>query len=351
MLLYDARTARVLATIVWFGLALAFAYLAWRTLVTFLFAVLFAYLLEPVVVQIQARLRLGRAPAVGLLYCILAVGAGTFLYFLGPRIVQQADRLSQLAPQLSARIASGEVVRELGSRRGWAPETQQRVAAFVAAHRLQIAGWEQELLGEIARLARNATWVALIPILAIFFLIGGRRFAELGLQQLARRRERALLGSLMQDVHDVLAKYIRAQLTLTAFTMGAYLLGFVALRLPYAIALGFAAGALEFIPVVGPLTGFAIVLATAFLLAYPHLFWLLAFMGAWRLLQDYYNSPHIMGGQVQLHPLAVLFGIFAGAEIGGVLGVYLSIPILATLRVVWLRWRAVQSAEPPSNPS
>ena len=52
------------------------------------------------------------------------------------------------------------------------------------------------------------------------------------------------------------------------------------------------------------------------------------------------NAPRIMGGRVELHPLAALFGVLAGAEVAGVIGVYLSIPVVATLRVLWRRWRA-----------
>lgn len=65
----------------------------------------------------------------------------------------------------------------------------------------------------------------------------------------------------------------------------------------------------------------------------------ISFLVCWRLLQDYFTVPSVLGGQVQLHPLAVIFGVFAGAEIGGVIGVYLSVRVLATLRVMWLRWR------------
>jgi predicted PurR-regulated permease PerM len=46
-----------------------------------------------------------------------------------------------------------------------------------------------------------------------------------------------------------------------------------------------------------------------------------------------------MGKSMELHPLAALFGVLGGAEIGGVLGVYLSIPVMASLRIVWRRWR------------
>ena len=49
------------------------------------------------------------------------------------------------------------------------------------------------------------------------------------------------------------------------------------------------------------------IFGVAFLTNYPHLLLLLAFLGIWRLVQDYYNSPRIMGGKLELHPLAALF--------------------------------------------
>jgi predicted PurR-regulated permease PerM len=65
----------------------------------------------------------------------------------------------------------------------------------------------------------------------------------------------------------------------------------------------------------------------------------LIFLIAWRLVQDYVVSPRVMGKSMELHPLAAIFGVLAGGEIAGVLGVYLSIPVMASLRIVWRRWR------------
>ena len=46
-----------------------------------------------------------------------------------------------------------------------------------------------------------------------------------------------------------------------------------------------------------------------------------------------------MGRSMELHPLAAIFGVMAGGEIAGVLGIYLSIPVMASLRIVFRRWR------------
>jgi predicted PurR-regulated permease PerM len=103
--------------------------------------------------------------------------------------------------------------------------------------------------------------------------------------------------------------------------------------------LGTAGGIMEFIPVVGPLVAGLVILAVALLNSYHHWLVLLAFLIAWRLIQDYVVSPRIMGKSMELHPLAAIFGVLAGGEIAGVLGVYLSIPVMASLRIVWRRWR------------
>jgi predicted PurR-regulated permease PerM len=80
-------------------------------------------------------------------------------------------------------------------------------------------------------------------------------------------------------------------------------------------------------------------MAVALLTGYPHWLVLVVFLLVWRGIQDYVSSPHIMGESMELHPLAAIFGVMAGAEIAGILGVYLSIPVMASLRIVFRRWR------------
>src|SRR5262249_3172053 len=116
---------------------------------------------------------------------------------------------------------------------------------------------------------------------------------------------------------------------------GAFLL---IIRFPYALAAAAIGGVLEFIPFVGPLLTLAILIAIAFLTGYSHwiavgIFWLV-----WRGIQDYVNTPRVMGRGLDLHPMLAIFAILVGEELGGVLGVYLSIPAVAALRILWVNW-------------
>jgi predicted PurR-regulated permease PerM len=137
----------------------------------------------------------------------------------------------------------------------------------------------------------------------------------------------------------MLAQFIRAQLTLAALSWIAYGSFLGLMEVTYALMLASAGGILEFIPVVGPLVASVLILGVALLTGYPHWVVILIFLIAWRLIQDYAVSPRVMGKTMELHPLAAIFGVLAGGEIAGVLGVYLSIPVMASLRIVWRRWR------------
>jgi predicted PurR-regulated permease PerM len=74
-------------------------------------------------------------------------------------------------------------------------------------------------------------------------------------------------------------------------------------------------------------------------MGYHHWLALVIFLGVWRLIQDYVTSPRIMGQSMELHPLAAIFGVMAGGEVAGILGIFLSIPVMASLRIVFRRWR------------
>jgi predicted PurR-regulated permease PerM len=110
------------------------------------------------------------------------------------------------------------------------------------------------------------------------------------------------------------------------------------MNVPYGILLAVIAMMLEFIPMIGPLVaGTCIVIVAG--VASAHLLAVLIFLLAFRLFQDYVLSPQIMGQGVELHPLLVLFGVLAGAELAGVPGSFLSVPILALVRILYLRMR------------
>ncbi|HWY03564.1 MAG TPA: AI-2E family transporter [Candidatus Acidoferrum sp.] len=338
MLLADSRTARVLVTVLLFALALGFLYVARATLIAFLFAIFFAYLMSPLVNRLENLLR-GRVAAIAVIYLMLLVLVVIFFVVVGPKVTREGARLGQSLPALLTQLSSGQIATQLGEEHGWNAKSTELAQSFLAGHSDQITELAQRIGLRVADVAKQAWLFFVVPLLSIFFLKDGRSFSDFLLATIQSRPQREFLENVLNDLNQMLAHFIRAQLTLAALTLVMYSAFLGIMGVPYALVLGTLGGVLEFIPVVGPLAAALVIVSVALLLSYQHWLILIIFLGIWRLLQDYVSSPRIMGESMELHPLAAIFGVMAGGEVAGILGIYLSIPVMASLRIVLRRWR------------
>jgi predicted PurR-regulated permease PerM len=336
--LFDKKTAQALFTALVFAMALIFLYVAWRAIITFLFAIFFAYILEAPVSRLQGLLRGSRPAAIAVVYVIF-IGVLVFTFALvGPPVIEEAQKLAQQAPELGQKITSGSLVKQLADKHGWNTTVVNWVKEYLEKHQGEIVASAQNFIFRAVRTIQSMWWLILVPILAIFFLKDGHELSQRFINSVEDPRNRQMVAETVEEMNLMLGHFIRAQLTLAGLAMVVVTGVLWIMRVPYAFALGPAAGAMEFIPVVGPAVGGLVVLAVALLSGYSHMWVLLIFLLVWRSIQDYVTSPRILGNTLELHPLTVLFGVLAGGEVAGVIGVFLSIPVLATLRILWHTW-------------
>jgi predicted PurR-regulated permease PerM len=339
LLLADSRTARVLITVLLFALGLGFLYVTRDTLIAFLFAIFFAYLMSPLVENLEKVLRGRRGLAIAGIYALLLALVVVFFVIVGPKVTKEAAHLGKSLPALLERVSSGELTNTLGQQHGWSGPTIAAVQSFLIAHQNDITEMAQRIGLRTADVAKQAWLLFVVPLLSIFFLKDGRAFSGFLLSTIQSRPQREFLENVLNDLNQMLAHFIRAQLTLAALSLIVYSAFLAIMKVPYPLALGSIGGMLEFVPVLGPLVAGLTIISVALLTGYPHWLVLIVFLVVWRGIQDYVSSPHIMGESMELHPLAAIFGVMAGAEIAGILGIYLSIPVMASLRIVFRRWR------------
>lgn len=338
MLLTDTRTARVLITVLLFALGLGFLYVTRVTLIAFLFAIFFAYLMSPLVNHLERLLR-GRGRAIALIYTCLLALVVVFFVEVGPKVTSEGAKLGHSLPTMLAGLNSGQLASQIGREHGWSGATTEFVQSFLVSHSDEITDLAQRLGIRIADVAQDAWLLFVVPLLSIFFLKDGRTFSDVLIATIQSRPQREFMENVLNDLNKMLAHFIRAQLTLAALTLVVYSFVLWMMGVQYFLVLGTIGGLLEFIPVIGPLAAGVIIVGVALLTGYQHWGILVIFMIVWRLIQDYVSSPHIMGESMELHPLAAIFGVMAGGEVAGILGIYLSIPVMASLRIVFRRWR------------
>lgn len=339
----DRRAARYTFTAAAVLLLLWLVYLVRSTLFIFTLALLFAYLLSPLVNALDRLLpgRRTRTPALALAYVIFVAAAVLVGIQIGSRVVAEANALAKRFPSM------------IGVWEQPSPAASDAVNSFkaqvVGMVRTRIAERSSDLIAALPQyglqfltVASDLIYVVIIPVLAFFFQKDGDQIRERILDLVDSGPPRAFLDDVLADVDVLLAHYMRALVLLSLSAFTAYGIFFAAIGVPYGILLAAMACLLEFIPMVGPLAASVIILVVASLSG-ASIVTILIFLVAYRMFQDYVVSPHLMGQGVELHPLLVLFGVFAGAEVAGVAGTFLSVPVLAMVRVVYVRIRKARA--------
>ncbi|MDQ6706435.1 MAG: AI-2E family transporter [Acidobacteriota bacterium] len=345
----DFRAARYTWTAALVLLFLLCVYTIRGTLFIFVISLLFAYLLYPLVDIINRFVpSQSRTPALAIVYLLL-IGLLVFLGIeIGSKVAEQANSLAQRAPEFISKMEQPVNAPIPGAVRGMKETIIGAVRTQFLQHYNDIAKFLPRIGLEVLSYSKDLIYLIIIPILSFFILKDGREIRDEFLGLIEKGRPRELMDDILADVHSLLLQYMRALLILCGATLTVFSIVFSIMGVPYALLLASIAFPLEFIPVVGPLAAAVIVIAVVALSGFPHLLWVIIFLGCYRLFQDYVLSPNLMSAGIELHPLLVLFGVFAGGEIGGIAGTFLSVPVLALVRILYIRIRKSRVMAPPS---
>lgn len=306
-------------------------------------SVFFAYLLDPLIALIRRPFKarslekfMPRWAAIVIAYLIVFTVLGVGIANLAPRIGDQGAEFAKNFPEYATAAQEkfksiNERFRRIRLSKGLQDAVTERVENAVTAGGEQAAQIATDLgLGLIT----YSPWLFLVPILSFLFLkdVGVIRATILRMFPTGRWRARA--DATLIDVNSTLAAYTRAQL-ISCFLIGTICTtGFYLLGVKYALLFGILAAVLEFIPLIGPLTiGIAVTAVAGFSDSTTGLY-VAIFLIVLRIIHDYVTYPRIIREGIHLHPLAIILSVLAGEQIGGIVGVFLSVPIVALATVL-----------------
>jgi len=316
--------------------------------VLLLLSVFFAYLLAPAVAGVRRRVRTGgrnrpisRAAALALLYAILLVPVALTLRFSGDAV---ARWVHETAPAAVDRLFSGANSQALDRTIARAPlpaGTRLVLRERVASAIRYIEREARSTLHDLIDAAPLAPWLAVAPVLAFVLLTVAPGFQRSTLRILPHGHLQWRAEEYVRDVNSALAGYVRAQTAAGVIVGVLCVAGFALLPVPSAVSLGVAAGVLELVPALGPMTAFLVAVTQAG----DRLVEVIAFLGALRLVQDYVIYPRLIRRGMHLSTPAVILTIWVGAVLGGAAGVILAIPVAGFLSVSLRHWREYRDVE------
>ena len=346
MLGIDPRAARAAWTVLLLALVVAAAYAIRSTLAVFMVAVFFAYLLMPLVdaVEHYTPRRVSGTLALAIVYLLLVGLILALAFTLGSRIADEANGLAVRLPDL---LKNREWIDKIPLPY-WLEPARTRMVQWLQEEMnsggKDILPYVKSFGGQLITGARYILYIILVPILAFFFLKDGRKIRQDVTNSLDETNQ-LVVEEIFDDINRLLGQYIRALVLLSVSSFAANSIFLAVTAAPYAILLAGISALGEFLPVVGPAAGAAIILAVTGLSGYTHLVAFIVFWIVFRMFQDYVVNPYVMGKGVELNPLLVLFGVLAGEQIGGVEGMFFSVPVLATLRVVFVRLQRARTRD------
>lgn len=319
-------------------LALAF-YRFQHILTPVIVAIILAYVLHPAVSFLQRRLRVSRTLAVLISFLFLLGLISLIPLVLVPSLVDQVRDLNLNLQEVLDFVTSllrGPLV--IG---GFTIETADLYNRVAVALETWLSGIASTSVNLLLNVASGLAWFVIVLVLSFWFVRDApyltQRIAEVA--PLDYQRD---LRMLAQQVAEVWKAFFRGQLLLCLVVGIAVTAALTIVGLPYALLMGLIAGVLELIPNLGPTLAavpavlIALIRGSSYLPLSP--FWFAVLVaGLYILIQQVENNvlvPRIMGRSLNLHPLVVLIGILMGANLAGILGIFLAAPVLATLRVL-----------------
>lgn len=310
-------------------------------------AIFFAYLVSPLVEFVRRPFNLlghqramPRAIAIGIVYLVIFGTTAIAIYLLLPRVNDQIEQFAEQVPSyVTSARARAQKLNEIYQAYNLPPKIRESVNNNLT-HLIESAGSYASVGAKdiILEILGFLPTLILIPILAFFLLKDAGSFRRSALQMLPSGRWRWRGDEFFQDVNRTLAAYIRAQLIACLLIGVVCTLGFYLLGLRYALLLGVIAGLLEFIPLVGPLVVAGLAGLIASFYSIKQAVGVLLFLGVLRIIHDYVTYPRIIGQGIHLHPLAVILAILSGAELAGITGIFLAIPVVAIATVTYRHW-------------
>jgi predicted PurR-regulated permease PerM len=329
-------------TLFWLALFVGTGVFLWLLspiLLPFVLGIAFAFFVDPLVGWLE-RHGLSRAGAsAGIVFGGFAVAVLALLLIV-PILIEQITSLAVRLPDLVVWAHQGlapiatRFVERLGAPKDLLP------SAPTAEMLQRAASVGSEVLGSLLSKGLavvSLVWLlALTPIVAFYLLRDWPKVVD-EVDGWLPRTHAPVIREQLRKIDAVLAGFARGSATVCLVQAAFYGVALTLIGLDFGLIIGLTAGAISFVPYLGALFGVGTATAVAAYQFWPH--WPRVVLVPTVFLvgqgiQDYVLTPRLIGNQVGLHPLWVIFGVLAGGVLFGFVGVLLAVPACAVIGVL-----------------
>jgi len=322
----------------WWGLGFAvvcvFVWLLADALMPFILGAAIAYLCDPLADRLE-RLGLSRLMATAVITLAAIGAAGLAVLLVVPALIEQVRAALESAPIYLER-ARGFLETSLPQL----SEPDSVLRSGLEALRSRIEGWSvsavQKILSGSIAVIDFLLVLFITPVVAFYLLYDWDRLVA-QLDDISPRQHQPVIHRLARELDDVLAGFVRGQLTVCAVLGTFYAIALSAVGLQFGLLVGAFAGLISFIPFVGSILGGAISIGIAlaqFWGDWQYVAAVAAIFAAGQAVEGNVLTPKLVGGHVKLHPVWLMFALSAFGSLMGFVGMLIAVPAAAAIGVL-----------------
>ncbi|MCB1483173.1 MAG: AI-2E family transporter [Rhodobiaceae bacterium] len=318
---------------------LALLWLFADILLPFVAGMALAYLLDPVADRLE-RMGLPRLAATLLILAVFTVIFIVAVVALVPVLASQLDALILRFPEYADRL------KTLFDRwsQGWLGrilhDGTSGIESNIGTILQNLAAWfgtfmKSLLNGGLAVVNMVALFVV-TPVVAFYMLVDWDNMIA-RLDDLLPRDHKQTVREIMSQIDEALAGFIRGQTMVCLILGGFYAIGLTTIGLNFGLLIGLGAGLISFVPYVGSISGFLVAISVALVQFWPDWTYVAATAVVFivgQTIEGNILQPKLVGGHVGLHPVWLMFALFAFGYLFGFVGMLLAVPVAAAIGVV-----------------
>ena len=295
------------------------------------------YLLNPLV-DFMEKYKINRVLAISIIFVIIAVLLIIGLAVAIPNLQRQVVIFAQNVP--SYLEDADRVIDDLVTKRlpdDFRPQLEQVLAQFST----QATAWASNISSKavnwvsaiISGTSQVIVALIIMPFMLFYLLRDGKGLRDY-ITQFLPNKLREPVGKVLSDVNQQLANYVRGQITVAVIVAIMFIIFFKIIGLRYAVALGVTAGVLNLVPYLGSFLAMIPALVLGLIAGPVMLLKVIIVFIVEQTIEGRFVSPLILGSQLNIHPITILFVLLTSGSMFGIWGVLLGIPIYASAKVV-----------------
>lgn len=303
----------------------------WKLFLPFIIAGFIAYLLYPII-EFLDRQQIHKGLAVMIIYILFFGGIAFLFYRVYPIVIQQMNDLIENIPQFVNMYESS--INHLYTSTSFLPETfHDKIDEVIIRLENLSDHLVSRLVDGFTHLFDMILIVTVIPVL-VFYYIKDYHLLKQFLKGFIPHRLHSRIQQMVEKIDEGLGGYLRGLFFVSLFVTLLTFLAFKFIQVPYALLLAIVIGLTNIIPYFGPIIGAVPAVMIAYTTSPLLALYVIIAIFVVQMIDGNFLSPFIMGKNIRIHPVMIIFALLLGGQLFGIIGMIIAVPLVAILKVV-----------------